>query len=45
VFGKTLELEMVDNKIIALSTKMAMKHYGHRPQEKFDLKISFNMQA
>jgi hypothetical protein len=45
VFGKTLELETAGNEIIALSTKWPMRHYEHRPQVKFGLKMPFNIQA
>jgi hypothetical protein len=45
VFGKTLELEMTNNEIIALAQKWMLKHYGHHPQDKFGSKMPFNTQA
>jgi hypothetical protein len=37
---------MVDNGIIALSTKKwPVKHHEYRPEDKFGLKMPFNMQA
>jgi hypothetical protein len=40
-----LELETTDNKIIALSIKMAYEILWTSPDVEFGLKIPFNMQA
>jgi hypothetical protein len=45
IFGKTLELETADNKIIALSTKMTDETLRISPSEQFWSKMPFNTQA
>jgi hypothetical protein len=32
-------------RLSSLAQKWLMKHFGHHPQDKFGLKIPFNMQA
>jgi hypothetical protein len=44
-FGKTHELEMVDNEIIALSTKMADETPWTSPSSQIWSKMSFNRQV
>jgi hypothetical protein len=45
VFGKILELEMGDNKIITLSTKMTDEILWTLPSSQIWSKMPFNMQA